>query len=366
MPERDAMNQASIPLLPPTAELESWQVLKKLSVARGHLGELKGLSKSIPNERILINTLALQEAKASSEIENIITTHDELYRVNLLPDRYNNAAAKEVSRYVMALNKAFSLIRKDKLLTLNNIIEVHGVLEENDAGFRKLPGTVIKNEQTGETVHTPPQNHAEIVTLMNNLEQFMNDPDMCDADPLIKMAVIHHQFETIHPFYDGNGRTGRIINIIYLVTQGLLDLPVLYLSRHITRNKSEYYQLLQSTHETADWEAWILYMLDGVIETSLRTLMTVNNIKEAMSHFKHRVRSALPRIYSQDLVNSLFRHPYKTIATMQRDLSVSRLTASRYLNLLLEEELLEKFKSGRHSIYVNRALFDLLLDAPNA
>ncbi len=364
MPERDAMNQASIPLLPPTAELESRQVLKKLAPAKGHLGELKGLSKSIPNERILINTLALQEAKASSEIENIITTHDELYRVSLLPERYNNAAAKEVSRYVTALNKAFALTRKNKLLTVNSIIEIHRVLEQNDSGFRKLPGTVIKNEQTGEIVHTPPQSHAEIVSLMKNLEQFMNDPDMCDADPLIKMAVIHHQFETIHPFYDGNGRTGRIINIIYLVTQGVLDLPVLYLSRHIIQHKSEYYQLLQSTHGTNAWEPWILYMLDGVIETSLRTLKTVNSIKEAMSHVKHRIRSALPRIYSQDLINSLFGHPYTTIATMQRDISVSRLTATRYLNLLVERELLEKFKSGRQIIYMNRILFDLLLDRP--
>ncbi|MCY3689799.1 MAG: Fic family protein [Gammaproteobacteria bacterium] len=360
------LNQHAIQPLPPDAQLETVKILKKLPSVHRYLAELKGEAKTIPNEQILINTLTLQEAKASSEIENIITTHDELYKATLFPDYFLNPAAKEVSRYVTALKTGFNLIRQDRMLTVNRILQIHRELEQNDSGLRKLPGTVLRNEQSGEVVYTPPQDLAEIVDLMSNLEQFINDPDFCDADPLVKMAVIHYQFESIHPFYDGNGRTGRIINILYLVIQRLLDIPVLYLSRYIIEHKSEYYALLQSTRETGDWEDWILFMLIGIETTAIQTLITINNIGMAMLEFKQGIRSKLPKIYSQDLLNNLFRHPYTKIESIQQDLAVTRPTATKYLNQLIKHGFLEKHKIGRYNYYVNRRLFDLFSSPPDA
>ncbi len=358
-------NQGTIALLPPTSELESRSVLKRLATAHRYLAELKGLAATIPNEHILINTLALQEAKDSSEIENIITTHDDLYKADLFADYIKNPAAKEVSRYASALKIAFEQVKRDWLLTINRIVEIHRVLEQNDAGFRKLPGTALKNERTGETVYTPPQDHREIVRLMSNLEQFINDDALCDVDSLIKMAVIHHQFESIHPFYDGNGRTGRIINILYLVAKGLLDIPVLYLSRYIIRNKADYYRLLQATRDTGDWEPWILYMLEGIELTSRQTIWIIQQIKEIMMTYKHRIRSELPKIYSQDLLNNLFCHPYTKIESVQKELRVSRLTAVKYLELLTEKGFIEKHKIGRYNYYVNRPLMGIFKEIPD-
>ena len=358
------MRPLAIQPLPPAAQLETLKILKRLPSAHRYLAELKGKAKTIPNEQILINTLALQEAKASSEVENIITTHDELYQAELFPDHPRNPAAREVRRYAAALKTGFELTRRDRLLTVNHILRIHEELEQNDAGLRKLPGTVLRNELTGAVVYTPPQEPAEIIELMTNLERFINDPNMCDADPLVKMAAIHYQFESIHPFYDGNGRTGRIINIIYLVIQQLLDIPVLYLSRYIIRRKSDYYALLQSTRETGDWEPWILFMLDGVEATARQTLSMIDKIRKAIWDYKHGIRSKLPKIYSQDLINNLFRHPYTRIESIQNDLEVTRATAARYLNLLVDGGFLQKRKIGRYNYYINQQLFDLLLDAP--
>lgn len=357
-------SQGTISLLPTTTELESRSVLKRLAPAHRYLAELKGMAATIPNEQILIDTLALQEAKDSSEIENVITTHDDLYKADLFADYIKNPAAKEVSRYATALKTAFEQVRRDRLLTVNRIIEIHQVLEQNEAGIRKLPGTALRNERTGETVYTPPQDHEEIVQLMNNLEQFINNDALCDVDPLIKMAVIHHQFESIHPFYDGNGRTGRIINILYLVAKGLLDIPVLYLSRYIIGNKADYYRLLQSTRDSGDWEPWILYMLEGVELTSRQTIWIIQQIKEIMMGYKHRIREELPKIYSQDLLNNLFRHPYTKIESVQNDLRVSRLTAVKYLELLTEKGFIEKHKIGRYNYYVNRPLMSIFMEIP--
>ncbi len=356
--------QGTISLLPPTAKLESRSVLKSLAPAHRYLGELKGMAATIPNERILINTLALQEAKDSSEIENIITTHDDLYKTDLFADYIKNPTAKEVSRYAAALKTAFEQVKRDRLLTANRIVEINQVLEQNEAGIRKLPGTALKNERTDETVYTPPQDHGEIVRLMNNLEQFINDDALWDVDPLIKMAVIHHQFESIHPFYDGNGRTGRIINILYLVAKGLLDIPVLYLSRYVIRHKADYYRLLQATRDTGDWEPWLLYMLKGVEFTSRQTIRIIQRIKETMTAYEHCIRTELPKIYSQDLLNNLFRHPYTKIESVRTDLRVSRLTAGKYLELLTEKGFIEKHKIGRYNYYVNRPLMDILTDIP--
>ncbi len=352
-------------MLPPQADLETLAVLKALAPAHRYLAELKGMTATIPNEHILINTLALQEAKDSSEIENIITTHDDLFKAYLFSDYIKNPAAKEVSRYAAALKTAFEEIYQDRLITVNRILHAHQVLQQNDAGIRKLPGTALKNQETGETVYTPPQDHAEIILLMNNLEQFINDDAMGDIDPLIKMAVIHHQFESIHPFYDGNGRTGRIINILYLVAKDLLDIPVLYLSRYIISNKQDYYRLLQSTRDTGDWEPWILYMLKGIELTARQTIWIIQQIKEIMIRYKHRIRAELPKIYSQDLLNNLFMHPYTKIESVRADLRVSRLTATKYLEQLTEKELIEKHKIGRYNYYVNRPLMNVFVDIPD-
>lgn len=346
--------------LPFSQEIETTAVLKKLARAHQALAELKGIAASIPNEGILISTLSLQEAKDSSAIENIITTHDELYRSDSATKLFVNVAAKKVHNYASALHYGFQQVKTNGLLTNNDVLHIQATIEENSAGFRKLPGTALKNDLTGATVYTPPQHADEIIALMTNLERFINDYNLCNWDPLTKMAVIHHQFESIHPFYDGNGRTGRIINILYLVKQGLLRIPVLYLSRYINQNKSDYYHLLQTTRDTDNWQPWLLFMLEGVEQTAEQTVVLIEGIKAAMQAFKQKMRSELPKIYSQDLLNNIFRHPYTKIDFVMAELNVSRITATRYLDGLIGIELLEKRKIGRDNYYINTALCDLL------
>ena len=337
---------------------ETTAILKKTASTGRLLAELKGVSASIPNQAVLINTLALQEAKDSSEIESIVTTQDELFQDTLFPEIEGNAAAKEVRRYVQALNTGFALVQSQGLLTGRHIIEIQAVLEQNTAGYRRLPGTALKNN-LGETVYTPPQDPSELIVLMADLERFLNDPDVFEADPLVKMAIIHYQFESIHPFYDGNGRTGRILNILYLVQQGLLDIPILYLSRHLVRTKSEYYRFLQGVRDHGDWEKWILYMLTAVGETARETLLTVSAIQSALLDYKHRIRASC-KFYSQDLINTLFTHPYTKIEFMEQDLGVSRLTASKYLDALTAGGFLEKRRLGRANYFINTALYKIL------
>jgi Fic family protein len=320
------------------------------------------MASSIPNQGILINTLGLQEAKDSSEIENIVTTHDELFKDDVLPAAFANPAAKEVLRYRQALRLGFDQVRQTGLLTANHIIAIQCELERNNAGFRKLPGTALKNG-SGETVYTPPQEPAEIEALMSNLERFINDPGRFTADPLIKMALIHHQFESIHPFYDGNGRTGRILNVLYLVKEGLLDVPVLYLSSHIVRTKADYYRLLQTVRENDTWEDWVLYMLDAVEQTAGQTITTIHAIKTALFDYKHRIRAGY-KFYSQDLINNLFTHPYTKIEFVQRDLKVSRLTATKYMDALADGGFVQKHKVGRSNYYINVALNAILMSPP--
>ena len=341
------------------ARFDTPAILKKLASSSRQLAELKGIAASIPNQGILINTLGLQEAKDSSEIENIVTTHDELFKDDVLPEAFANPAAKEVLRYRQALRVGFEQVRASGLLTANHIIQIQGELERNHAGFRKLPGTALK-DGAGRTVYTPPQDPAEIVGLMRDLERFLNDPDVLAVDPLIKMALAHHQFESIHPFYDGNGRTGRIVNVLYLVKEGLLDIPVLYLSKHIVRTKADYYRLLQTVRDDDTWEEWVLYMLDAVEQTAAQTLATIHAIKTALFDYKHRIR-AQHKFYSQDLINNLFTHPYTKIDFLQRDLQVSRLTATKYLDALAATGFVQKQKVGRSNYYVNQALNQILL-----
>lgn len=340
------------------ARFDSPAVLKRLTSASRKLAELKGVAGSIPNQGILINALGLQEAKDSSEIENIVTTHDELFKGDVLPEAFAHPAAKEVLRYRQALQLGFLREQETGLITVNHLIEIQGELERNNAGFRKLPGTALKSG-SGATVYTPPQDPVEIVALMSDLERFINDADLFAVDPLIKMALIHHQFESIHPFYDGNGRTGRILNVLYLVKEGLLEVPVLYLSRHIVRTKADYYRLLQAVREDDAWEAWVLYMLEAVEQTAGQAISTINAIKAALFDYKHRIRDGF-KFYSQDLINTLFMHPYTKIEFVQRDLGVSRLTATKYMDALAAEGFVQKHKLGRSNYYINLALNEIL------
>lgn len=341
---------------------ESRAVLKKAAEAHRYLAELKGVAATIPNEAILINALTLQEAKDSSEIENIVTTHDEIYKANLFAETIANPATKEVQDYAYALQEGFRVVRTQKLIRLHDVLATQQYLEKNQAGFRKLPGTDLKNARTGETVYTPPQKAADIEHLMNNLMAYINDDEQCDADILVKMAIIHHQFESIHPFYDGNGRTGRILNILYLVSKDLLDLPVLYLSRYIIRSKGEYYCQLQGVRDTGNWEPWLLYMLEGVSQTAQTTIQLIHEIKKLMQEYKHRIRDELPKIYRQELLNNLFNHPYTKIEFVMNDLGISRITATKYLDQLVEQGFLHKEKIGRANYYINQPLCSLLTD----
>ena len=321
--------------LPKPGHLETRAVLKQLVTAHRYLAELKGVAATIPNPEILTSTLSLQEAKDSSEIENIFTTQDELYQADIFSGSSRNAAAKEVRRYAAALRSGFERMHGDQLITVNRVVEFHQTLMGSDAGIRKLP---------------------EIQSLLTDLERFMNDDSVCAADPLINMAIAHHQFESIHPFYDGNGRAGRILNSLYLVAKGLLDQPVLYLSGYIIDTKADYYSLLQSTRETNDWEPWLLYLIRGVEETSKLTIGLIEAIRNLMNSYEERIKKDLPKIHSHELLNNLFRHPYTKIEAVQDDLGVSRLTASKYLSALTQKGFVEKHRSGKYNYYVNRPL----------
>lgn len=354
-----------IPTLPFDFDLETKSVMKKTAAARSALAEMKGAAASIPNDSILISTLSLQEAKDSSAIENIITTHDELYQSDFFAKNFKSIASKEVHNYAEALRTGFITVKERGFLSNNHILELQAAIEENKAGFRKLPGTELKNEQTGEVVYTPPQSYDEVVAHMSNLEQFINDNTLSDWDPLVKMAVIHHQFESIHPFYDGNGRTGRIINILYLVKEGLLNIPILYLSRYINQNKADYYRLLQKVRTENAWEEWTLYLLDAVEQTSLQTIKVIKGIKDLMQKHKVKIRNDT-KFYSQDLINNLFRHPYTKIEFIMQDLDVGRITATKYLDELDQLGIVHKVKLGRDNYYINTDLYKLLSNVNSA
>ncbi len=344
--------------LPLKIDIETKKILKKVNQANKALAELKGITKTIPNGNILINTLILQEAKDSSEIENIITTHDELYKSDIDIEIISHAT-KEVKNYTIALKHGFELIKENKILIIRFIEEIQMKLEDNNAGIRRQAGTALKNASTGEIVYMPPQRFEVIAELLKNLEEYINNDDD-DIDPLIKMAVIHYQFESIHPFYDGNGRTGRIINVLYLVLKELLDIPILYLSRFIIKNKSDYYRLLQEVRTKNIWEEWILYILEGVEETSKYTINKINQIKVLMKEIKVKIIENESKIYSKDLLEILFLHPYTKIEFLVERLDISRQTASKYLDKLENIGIVKKEKIGNQNYYINSELYELL------
>jgi Fic family protein len=345
--------------LPYPEDLETKSILKQLPAAHAALAELKGMVQSIPNQIILLNALGIQEAMDSSSIENIITTHDDLYKANLDFEVSISPNVKEVQNYVAAMKRGFELVESQGLLTNQTLLKIQETLEGNNAGFRKLPGTALKNAQTGAVIYLPPQDPAEIQELMTNLEQFINDPELSDYDPLVKMAIIHYQFESIHPFYDGNGRTGRILNILYLILMGLQKLPILYLSNHIIQHKSDYYRLLQGVREKGDLESWISYMIRGVENTAKETIQLIEALKILMAEMKTLLQNNY-KFYSQELLNNLFAHPYTKIEFLVRDLGVSRITAANYLNQLASDGVLRKERLGTGNYYVNERLFELL------
>ncbi|PUU95509.1 MAG: filamentation induced by camp protein fic, partial [Halanaerobium sp.] len=264
------MTAENLKMLPPELNPDQSQILKQLIRSHKALAELKGFSETVPNKNILINSVIINEAKDSSEIENIITTHAELFRA-MSKENYKNPAAKEVVNYRRALWRGFELIKEKQLLTTNMIIEIQSIIEKNNAGIRKVPGTVLKNPQNGEIIYTPPESERRIRELLSNLENYINE-DSDEVDPLIKMAVIHYQFESIHPFYDGNGRTGRILNVLFLVLKDILNSPILYLSKYIIENKNRYYSLFQEVRENKGWDQWIIYFLKALEETAIASL----------------------------------------------------------------------------------------------
>lgn len=356
-----------IPALPLDFDFETKNILRQLSKSNRRLAELKGVALTIPNENILLSSLVLQEALDSSAVENIVTTSDELYRAELdIKGEISNAAAKEVLNYRQAMQVGFEMVRKKKLLTLNVVKQIQKELEQNNAGFRTVSGTKLKTSK-GDVVYTPPQTGEEVAKYMSNLEMYINTQELQDIDPLIKMAIIHHQFESIHPFYDGNGRTGRIISILYLVMNDLLDLPILYLSRYITHNKSEYYRLIQEIRDTAPdnfnvWEEWIVFMLKGVEETAIETIRLVKSISALMAKYKSILKPLFGKQYKHELINNLFFHPYTKIEFMERDMAVQRKTAAKYLDTIVQETgLLQKQKLGRSNYYINTELIELFM-----
>lgn len=345
--------------LPPRREkVETLEILRQLGKSANSLGELKGIAKTIPNQAMLINAVVLQEAKDSSEIENIITTQDELYEALTTNSKYTSEI-KEVINYRSAIFLGQQMIKKQGFLRLKDIEELQNTIVENNAGIRNMPGTVLKNDKTGEIVYTPPQEKNEILDLLSNFLEYYN-LNQNDISPLINLAILHYQFESIHPFYDGNGRTGRILNILYLIINGLLDTPILYLSSYINENKSEYYRLLQAVNTADEWEEWILYMLKAIEETANKTIIKINLIKELLDNTIKIAQENASKIYRKELIELLFEQPYSKIDFVVNRLGVERKSGSRYLKKLAEIGILESKKIGRETIYVNTKLIEIL------
>ncbi|MCF8379070.1 MAG: Fic family protein [Bacteroidales bacterium] len=346
--------------LPPQREkVETLEILRETNKATAALAELKGIANTIPNQSMLVNAIVLQEAKGSSEIENIITTQDELYKALTINKSNISPETKEVVNYRKAIFRGFDLIKKQGFLRVNDIIEIQHELIGNNAGIRSMPGTVLKNDTTGEVVYTPPQDKKEILDLLSNFIEYFNQ-DQNEISPLINLAVLHHQFESIHPFYDGNGRTGRILNILYLILNDLIDIPILYLSSYIIENKPDYYSLLNQTNEIGEWEEWILFMLKALETTSIQTIEKINKIRNLLDKTIEKVQIDAPKIYKKELVELLFEQPYSKIEFVVNQLKVERKAASRYLKELEKIGILESQKVGRETLYINKKLIEIL------
>ncbi len=348
-----------LPPLPPKADVETKAILKKAIAAGRTLAELKGLGHTISDQAMLVNTLVLQEAQASSEIENIVTTNDALFRAITASASTVDSATKEVLRYRQALWEGYKGLKKKPLLTTNLFIKIVQTIKENSAAIRNRPGTVVGNPAKGIIVFTPPHGEALLRKKLKDLERFIHADDR--VDPLVKLALIHYQFEAIHPFFDGNGRTGRIINILYLVNRGLLDVPVLYLSKYIIDRKPEYYRLLRGVTEHGKWEPWILYMLDAVETTATLTRQRILNIRALLHQAIVLAKKKLPaRVYSKELIELVFRQPYTKGQFLVEAGLAERKTAADYLQELEKAGILKGRKVGRENLYLNEKLHRLL------
>ena len=347
----------NIPLLPPTSEVETKEVLKAVVLASRALAELKGKGNEIPNQTMLINTVTLQEAKDSSEIENIVTTHDSLYKAFSSERNNIDPHTKEVLRYREALWNGYQSLSK-RPLTTNSFVSIVQTIKENSFDIRNTPGTKIVSN--GKTIYAPPEGENVIRNLLHNLEQFMHNKE--EIDVLVRLAVMHYQFEAIHPFIDGNGRTGRIINILYLVEKGLLDRPILYLSKYIVDNKNEYYKRLRNVTENEEWKPWILYILKSIEEAALYTVKKINNIKELMEQTQNKIKenNLFSILYSLDFIYLLFEQPYCKAKFLVDKGLVQRHAASRYLKSLEDIGILKSYKIGRETLFLNIKLFELL------
>lgn len=345
--------------LPPLREkVETIDILRQTNKSAVALAELKGIAKTIPNQTMLVNAIVLQEAKDSSEIENIITTQDELYKALTINRTNISPETKEVVNYRAAIFHGFDLVKRQGFLRVNDIVSIQQKLVDNDAGIRSTPGTVLKNYTIGETVYTPPQEKSEILDLLSNFIDYFNQKN--DLSPLINLAILHHQFESIHPFYDGNGRTGRILNILYLILKDLIDVPILYLSSYIIANKPKYYHLLNQTNRTGEWAEWIIFMLEGIESTSRGTIAKIAGIKTLLDSTLIKVQEKAPKVYRKELIELLFEQPYSKIDFVVNKLGVERKAASRYLKELEDIGIVESQKVGRETLYINRELIEIL------
>jgi Fic family protein len=348
-----------LPLLLPEYGFADAEIMQKVVEASRKLAELKGLCSSLPDPALLINTIMLQESRDSSAIENIVTTQDELYQA-LTQEDTSTGTAKEVLRYREALYKGLDNMRqKQNLITTNTLVEMVQGIKQNQAGIRNQLGTVLKSSG-GKTVYTPPCCEDIIREKLSNLEIFINDENFCNLDPLIKLAIIHYQFEAIHPFSDGNGRTGRILNTLYLVQKDLLPFPVLYLSAHINEYKSEYYRLLREVTEKQNWKEWCLFILYAVAETAQLTIRKIKEIQSLMSELQPRVQEALASSYKHELYILLFSTPYLKIELLERNAIAHRETASKYLKLLVAADILQPSKKGKTTYFINHRLMKIL------
>jgi len=353
------MSYIKLPKLPPKREeVETIEILRQLSKSANALGELKGIAKTIPNQEMLINAVVLQEAQDSSEIENIITTQDEIYKA-LASNNQQESQVKEVINYRRAIFAGFNLIKKQGFLKLKDIEFIQETIIENNAGIRALPGTVLKNDKTGETVYTPPQEKAEILDLLADFLEHFNVQQQ-DLNPLINLAILHYQFESIHPFYDGNGRTGRILNILYLIINDLLDIPILYLSSYINEHKADYYCLLNAVTTSNDWSAYIIYMLKAVEETANRTIEKINSINVLLDETMIYAQEREPKVYRKEFIELLFEQPYCKIDFVVEKLQVERKAAARYLKKMEAIGILNSQKLGRETLYLNHKLLEIL------
>lgn len=356
------MSQLKISDFPPQGIGERPVILKKLVDASRELAYLEGMQTSLPNPDLISETLPLQEAQDSSEIENIVTTNDELYQsrvgVSKMP-----IAIREVSSYLSGMELGtIKLKQEQNIISINNILAIQQEIVGNDAGFRNQAGTVIKNNTTGEILHTPPQTIAEIEGLMKNLLEYINMDN--GEHPLVKMALIHHQFESIHPFFDGNGRTGRILNLLYLIKQGEIRRPVLYLSRFINHNRNEYYHLLQAVRSGSRWEEWVIYMLTGIAHTAAQTTDLISKIKQQFAIHKEDIKNNY-KFYSHELLNHLYAYPYTRIAHMAKHLEIDPRTATKYLNQLSFGKVLTRAELDNRVYYINHKLYDILTNTPS-